>query len=90
MVPAKTGNMIKVRSIPHIYRNVRRSTEILAVLSKYGLADWLSSSNIDFVKDRLSSRDGRPHASLATDLAEELERRGLMVTDFNAPEEEKR
>src|SRR5437899_467318 len=56
--------MIKVRSIPHIYRNVRRSTEILAVLSKYGLADWLSSSNIDFVKDRLSSRAGEAIARL--------------------------
>lgn len=50
--------MIKVRSIPHIYRNVKRWTEIISVLSKYGLADWLAQSNIDFVKDRLKDRDG--------------------------------
>jgi ubiquinone biosynthesis protein len=28
------------------------------VLSKYGLADWLAQSNIDFVKDRLKAPDG--------------------------------
>lgn len=56
--------MLKVRSIPHIYRNVKRWTEILTVLSKYGLADWLANSNIDFVKDRLSSKAGESIARL--------------------------
>jgi ubiquinone biosynthesis protein len=56
--------VIKVRSIPHIYRNVKRWTEILAVLSKYGLADWLAQTNIDFVKDRLSSSGGESIARL--------------------------
>ena len=55
--------MIKVRSIPSIYRNVKRWTEILSVLSKYGLADWLAQTNIEFVKDRLKAprwRSARP------------------------------
>ena len=56
--------VIKVRSIPHIYRNVKRWTEILAVLSKYGLADWLAPTNIEFIKDRLSSREGEAIARL--------------------------
>lgn len=56
--------MITVRSIPHLYRNVKRWTEILAVLSKYGLADWLAPTNIDFIKDRLSSRAGESIARL--------------------------
>ena len=56
--------MIKVRSIPHIYRNVKRWTEILTVLSKYGLADWLAPTNIEFIKDRLSSRAGESIARL--------------------------
>ena len=56
--------MINVRSIPHLYRNVKRWTEILAVLSKYGLADWLAPTNIDFIKDRLSSRAGENIARL--------------------------
>ena len=49
---------IKISSIPQIYRNVKRWTEILSVLSKYGLADWISRLNIDFVKDRLKDREG--------------------------------
>lgn len=49
---------MRITSIPHIYRNVKRWTEILSVLSKYGLADWISRLNIDFVKDRLRDRDG--------------------------------
>jgi len=56
--------VIKVRSIPVIYRNVKRWTEIISVLSKYGLADWLAQTNIDFFKDRLSSRDGEVIARL--------------------------
>jgi ubiquinone biosynthesis protein len=49
---------MKLSSIPQIYRNVRRGTEIISVLSKYGLADWISRLNVDFVKDQLKSRDG--------------------------------
>lgn len=49
---------MRITSIPHIYRNVKRWTEILSVLSKYGLADWISRLNINFVKDRLKDRDG--------------------------------
>ncbi len=45
-------------SIPQMFRNVKRWTEIFSVLSKYGLADWLSRLNIDFVKDRLRAPDG--------------------------------
>ncbi|MCA9105617.1 MAG: phosphotransferase [Planctomycetales bacterium] len=45
-------------SIPQLYRNLRRWTEILSVLSKYGLADWLSRLNIDFVKDQIRSPEG--------------------------------
>src|SRR5947207_923237 len=56
--------MINVRAIPHLYRNVKRWTEILTVLSKYGLADWLAPTNIEFIKDRLSSRDGESIARL--------------------------
>jgi len=57
--------VLHVRSIPQLYRNVRRWTEIVTVLSKYGLADWLAQTNIDFFKDRLSSRDGEAIARLS-------------------------
>ena len=42
----------------NIYRNVKRWTEIIGVLSKYGLADWLSHTNIDFLKERLRDKQG--------------------------------
>lgn len=47
-----------ISSIPQLYRNVRRWTEILSVLSKYGLADWLSRLNIDILKDQIKSSSG--------------------------------
>ncbi|MFM7073848.1 MAG: ABC1 kinase family protein [Planctomycetota bacterium] len=49
---------MKITSIPQIIRNVKRWTEIISVLSRYGLADWLSQLNIDFAKDALRNRDG--------------------------------
>src|SRR5687768_6505873 len=55
---------MRISTIPHLYRNVRRWTEIVAVLSKYGLADWLSQINIDFIKDRLRNPDGEILARL--------------------------
>lgn len=50
---------MKISTIPHIYRNLRRGTEIISVLSKYGLADWISRLNVDFVKDQLKGSDGQ-------------------------------
>ena len=58
---------MKITTIPHIYRNVRRWTEIIAVLSRYGLADWLSRSNVEFVKDQLRDRDGGALARHSTE-----------------------
>jgi ubiquinone biosynthesis protein len=49
---------MRISSIPHIYRNVRRWTEILSVLSKYGLADWLSRLNIERFKSHLKGARG--------------------------------
>jgi ubiquinone biosynthesis protein len=49
---------MKISSIPNIYRNVKRWSEILSVLSKYGLADWIARLNLDFVKDQLRDRGG--------------------------------
>lgn len=51
-------DMMKLTTIPTIYRNVRRWSEIIGVLSRYGLADWLSHSNIDFIKDQVKNRGG--------------------------------
>ncbi len=49
---------MKLSSIPQAYRNVNRLKEIFAVLSRYGLADWISRLQIDFAKDFLKDADG--------------------------------
>jgi ubiquinone biosynthesis protein len=58
---------MRIPSIPHMYRNFRRWTEIISVLSRYGLADWISRLNIDFVKDQLKDRDGEALARHSTE-----------------------
>jgi ubiquinone biosynthesis protein len=62
-----TIEVMRITSIPHIYRNFRRWTEIISVLSRYGLADWISRLNIDFVKDQLKDRDGEALARHSTE-----------------------
>jgi len=54
--------MIKLSTLPSLYRHLNRVTEIVAVLSKYGLADWLSRLNIDFAPGPLKGSDGAPLA----------------------------
>jgi ubiquinone biosynthesis protein len=39
-------------------RNAKRVGEILAILGRYGLADWLSGLNVDWIHGRLVSFDG--------------------------------
>ena len=53
---------MKITAIPQLYRNLNRAVEVFAVLSKYGLANWVSKLDVEFIKDLLKSRDG---ASLA-------------------------
>jgi ubiquinone biosynthesis protein len=49
---------VKISTLPSIYRNVNRLTEIISVLSKYGLAGGISRLNLDFAKGLLKNRDG--------------------------------
>ena len=52
------SSAMKLSSIPQLYRNMNRWTEILKVLSKYGLADWINQLNLDFAKGVLKAHDG--------------------------------
>jgi ubiquinone biosynthesis protein len=49
---------MRITSIPQLYRHVNRWREILAVLSKYGLADWLSRFDIPIARGLFKNRDG--------------------------------
>ncbi|MDZ4656567.1 MAG: AarF/ABC1/UbiB kinase family protein [Bythopirellula sp.] len=50
---------MRISTIPQLYRNVNRWGEILSILSKYGLAGWLS--RFDFLpgKSLLKNRNGQ-------------------------------
>ncbi len=52
-------------TIPQLYRNMRRLTEIVSVFSKYGLADWLSRIHVDFVDYRFKTMEGDVIAHLS-------------------------
>ena len=49
---------MKITTIPRLYHNVNRARVIVSVFSKYGLADWISQFDLDFVKGILRDRDG--------------------------------
>jgi len=54
---------MKITAIPQLYRNLRRWREILTVLRRYGLADWLSQFPQLPFRDWLKDSDGLPLAS---------------------------
>ena len=54
---------MRLIAIPQAFRNVNRATEILSVLSKYGLADWIHRLNLDFAKGLFKDRDGEALAA---------------------------
>jgi ubiquinone biosynthesis protein len=53
-----------ITSVPQVFRNVRRWTEIVTILSKYGFADWLSRFQYDFITDLLKSSGGVAQSQL--------------------------
>ena len=49
---------MRISTIPQIYRHMNRWREILSVLSKYGLAGWISRVDLPFGKSLLKNRNG--------------------------------
>lgn len=49
---------MKISTIPQFYRNINRAVEVVSVLSKYGLANWISHLNVEFAKPLLKSPSG--------------------------------
>ena len=52
-----------------INRNTKRVGEIVAILGRYGLADWLSGLNYDWLQGRLVSFDGERLGKLTQERA---------------------
>lgn len=53
---------MKITAIPQLYRNLRRWREILHVLRRYGLADWLSHFQRSPFRKAFKDRSGVPLA----------------------------
>src|SRR5436305_1502454 len=64
----RLGFAMKISTIPLVYRNVNRWREILTILSKYGLADWISRFDVALVKGILKHRDGAALAHLSREM----------------------
>lgn len=62
------GTPAQPTGIPFMFsrldRNAKRVGEILTILGRYGLADWLSGLNYEFIHGRLVSFDGERLGSL--------------------------
>lgn len=50
---------MKFSAIRHLERNVHRAGEIIGVLAKYGLADWVKGLKFSWLQDRIQSFDGQ-------------------------------
>jgi len=50
---------VKFNALARIERNTRRAGEILGVLAKYGLADWVKGWNYSWIQERIQSYDGQ-------------------------------
>jgi len=57
---------MNLTNIPQIYRHLARWREILGVLSKYGLADWVCRLDLEFAKELFKDPDGESLARLNT------------------------
>jgi ubiquinone biosynthesis protein len=50
---------MKIHAVARVERNAHRAGEIIGVLAKYGLADWVKGLNYSWVQDRIKSIDGQ-------------------------------
>jgi ubiquinone biosynthesis protein len=50
---------MKFAALTRLERNVHRVGEIIAVLAKYGLADWVKGLHYSWIQDRIQSVDGQ-------------------------------
>src|SRR5262245_40992367 len=49
---------MKLSTIPQLARHANRLREVVTILSKYGLADWISRHEYEFAKGLFKARDG--------------------------------
>ena len=50
---------MKFTALTRLENNAQRVGEIIGVLAKYGLADWVKDLNFSWIQDRIQSVDGQ-------------------------------
>ncbi len=50
---------MRIHAVARVERNAHRAGEIIGVLAKYGLSDWVKGLNYSWVQDRIKSIDGQ-------------------------------
>ena len=55
---------LSLTSIPQLARNINRVREIVTILGKYGLADWISRLDLHFARGLVKSSDGQGLSAL--------------------------
>lgn len=60
--------MIKLTSLPQFTRNALRFREIVFVLAKYGLANWIKEKDPEFIKDLFRNAKGENLHALSPEL----------------------
>jgi ubiquinone biosynthesis protein len=56
---------MKLTSIPQLARNMNRLREVMMILSRYGLADWISRLDLEFAKGFFRSPEGKALGTLS-------------------------
>ena len=57
--------MLKLKHLVKVEKNARRMRDVIAVLGRYGLADWLKGLNLDWIQQQLMSVDGQKIGELS-------------------------
>ena len=68
---------MRLKSLTRIDKNARRFGEIVTTLGKYGLADWLSGADYDWLRNLLKSQEGAVITDMTT-----AERIRCVLTDL--------
>ena len=67
-------------ALTRLERNIRRTGEIIGVLTKYGLADWFKGLNYPWIQERIKSSSGQPISGLSIEKRVRLAFTDLGVT----------
>src|SRR4051794_25496162 len=75
---------LSLSSIPQLARNINRVREIVTILGKYGLANWISRLDLHFARGLIKSSDGQGLSSLTHETRIRLALIELATTSINS------